>query len=109
MPRPFNCTPFFRMSASKLDALQISIIGKAMLLKITSKRQVTFPRKVMEKFHLRAGDTLSVSETDGGIVIKPHRFDVSRLAPLKTKIPSDLPAPDFDAIRHAALDPDLRS
>lgn len=80
-----------------------------MLLKITSKRQVTFPRKVMEKFHLRAGDTLTVSETDGGIVIKPHRFDVSKLAPLKTKVSSDLPAPNFDAIRHAALDPDLRS
>jgi len=80
-----------------------------MFLKITSKRQVTFPKRVMEKLHLHEGDILYVSETDGGILIQPHRFDVSKLAPLKAKIPSDLPPPDFDAIRHAALDPHLRS
>lgn len=78
-------------------------------VKITSKRQVTFPRQVMEKFHLREGDTLSVSETEDGILLKPQRFDISKLAPLKAKIPADLPAPDFDVIRHAALDPNLRS
>jgi len=63
----------------------------------------------MEKLHLRAGDTLSVSETENGILIQPHRFDVSKLAPLKGRISSDLPPPDLDSIRHAALDPDLRS
>lgn len=80
-----------------------------MYLKITSKRQVTFPRRVMDKFHLREGDTLDISETENGILIKPHRFDISKLAPLRAKIPANLPEPDFDAIRHAALDPNLRS
>ena len=80
-----------------------------MLLTITSKRQVTFPRQVMENLRLCAGDKLSIAETDEGIMIKPHRFDTSKLAPLRDKIPSDLPPPDFDAIRHAALDPNLRS
>jgi len=80
-----------------------------MQVKVTSKRQVTFPRHVMDRLHLRTGDTLSISETSEGILIKPHRFDASKLAPLKGKFPPDLSPPDFDNIRHAALDPDLRS
>lgn len=79
-----------------------------MIVKITTKRQVTFPKRVMEKLQLRAGDTLSLSETAEGILIKPHRFDISKLAPLRGKIPSDLPSPDFDEIRHASLQPHLR-
>ena len=79
-----------------------------MIVKITSKRQVTFPKKVMEKLRLREGDLLNLEETRDGILIKPHRFDASRLAPLRGKIREDLPAPNFEAIRHAALDPGLR-
>jgi AbrB family looped-hinge helix DNA binding protein len=80
-----------------------------MLLKVTSKRQVTFPRQVMDRFHLCAGDTLSISETSDGILIKPHRFDTTKLAPLKGKIEPNLPPPDFNQIRDAALNPNLRS
>ncbi|MGK0177139.1 MAG: hypothetical protein ACJAT5_001007 [Lentimonas sp.] len=43
------------------------------------------------------------------ILIKPHRFDVNNFAPLQGKIAKDLPVPDFDSIRHASLDKDLRS
>jgi len=79
-----------------------------MIVKMTSKRQVTFPRQVVEKLHLKEGDALSISETPEGILIRPHRFDPTKLAPLKGKIRSDLPAPDLEAIRHASLDPNLR-
>jgi len=79
-----------------------------MLVKMTSKRQVTFPKAVVEKLHLKAGDSLAVQETEDGILIRPHRFEVSRLAPLREKISQDLPAPNFDTIRHASLDPRLR-
>lgn len=79
-----------------------------MLVKMTSKRQVTFPKAVVEKLHLKAGDSLAVHETDGGILIRPHRFDIGRLAPLREKISQDLPAPDNETVRHAALDPRLR-
>lgn len=79
-----------------------------MIVKITSKRQVTFPKQIMEKLRLREGDTLTLSETKEGIVIKPHRFDRKNLAPLRGKFRVDLPEPDFKAIRHAALDPRLR-
>ena len=80
-----------------------------MIVTITSKRQVTFPKKVMEKLHLHEGDTLTLSETKEGILIKPHRFDMDGFAPLKSKIKKDLPAPDLDSIRHAALNENLRS
>jgi AbrB family looped-hinge helix DNA binding protein len=79
-----------------------------MLLKITSKRQVTFPRHVMERLRLKEGDTLSISETDEGILIKPHRFNIEKLAPLKKLVAQNLPAPNLDEIRHAALDSNLR-
>ncbi len=79
-----------------------------MLVKITSKRQVTFPKQVMKKLHLREGDVLSLSESKEGIVIKPHRFDPAKLAPLRGKIRAGLPEPDFETVRHAALDPRLR-
>lgn len=79
-----------------------------MLLNITSKRQVTFQKKVMEKLHLHEGDTLLVSETKEGVLIKPQCFEFSKLAPLKDKVPSGLPAPNIESIRHAALDPNLR-
>ncbi len=80
-----------------------------MIVKITSKRQVTFPKAVMESLRLKEGDTLTLSETPDGILIKPNRFDLASLAPLRTKIRADLPAPDFESIRHASLDPDLRA
>lgn len=79
-----------------------------MLLKITSKRQVTFPKRIMEKFHLREGDHLSIAETADGILIKPRRFDRAKLAPLRGQIASGLSAPEIEEMRHASLDPSLR-
>jgi AbrB family looped-hinge helix DNA binding protein len=79
-----------------------------MIIKMTSKRQVTFPKHVTDKFHLKAGDHLSVEETENGILIRPHRFEPSKLAPLRKQIPRDLPGPDKNTIRQAALDERLR-
>lgn len=62
----------------------------------------------MEKFQLREGDTLSLRETPDGILVRPQRFDVGGLAPLKGKFDPGLPAPDMKKMRHAALDPGLR-
>lgn len=80
-----------------------------MIVKMTSKRQVTFPRHVVEKLQLKEGDALQISETRDGILIKPHRFHPEKLAPLRHLINAELPAPDLNLIRHAAsLDPSLR-
>jgi len=80
-----------------------------MIVKMTSKRQVTFPRQVVEKLQLKEGDALQISETRDGILIKPHRFHPEKLAPLRHLINGDLPAPDLEEIRHAyTLDASLR-
>jgi AbrB family looped-hinge helix DNA binding protein len=80
-----------------------------MIIKMTSKRQVTFPKSVAESLHLKPGDSLTVQETKNGILIRPNRFDISKLAPLREKISPELPAPNLNTVRHAALDPDLRT
>jgi AbrB family looped-hinge helix DNA binding protein len=80
-----------------------------MIVKVTSKRQVTFPKRMMEKFNIKEGDALSVSETADGILIRPKHFLAERLAPLREKIDPLLPPPDYHEIRHAALDPKLRA
>lgn len=79
-----------------------------MLLKVTSKRQVTFPKHVMDSLRIRRGDTLRLVETQSGLLLKSGRFDPGKLAPLRGKFSPDLPAPDLGAIRHAAHDPKLR-
>jgi len=79
-----------------------------MIVTITSKRQVTFPKRVMDQLHLNAGDRLTLTETGEGILMRPKRFDPEGLAPLKAQINKNLPAPDYKKIRHASLDPKLR-
>lgn len=79
-----------------------------MIVKMTSKRQVTFPKRVVEKLGLKAGDSLIVNETKEGVLIRPRRFDIGLLAPLRGKISGNQTAPDYEAVRHAALDARLR-
>lgn len=78
-----------------------------MIVKLTSKRQVTFPKRVMEQLHLKAGDSLVLTETSEGVLIRPRRFAEEQLAPLRDKIPDVAPL-GIEAIRHAAQDPTLR-
>ena len=43
-----------------------------MLVKITSKRQVTFPARVLEAMGVRPGDRLRLEESPDGFVLRPH-------------------------------------
>ena len=79
-----------------------------MIVKLTSKRQVTFPKRVMEKLNLRAGDTLVLSETKEGVLIRPRRFNVDQLAPLRDQISETFPPLDLEAVRRVAHEPSLR-
>ena len=79
-----------------------------MIVRITSKRQVTFPKRVMEQLNLKVGDSLVLSETEDGVIIRPRRFFKEELAPLRSQIPEDFPPLDLDAVRHAAHGSSLR-
>ena len=57
-----------------------------MLVKITAKRQVTFPAKVLEALGVKPGDQLELEEGPDGFILRPRRIDPTRLAPLHDKL-----------------------
>ena len=79
-----------------------------MIVKITSKRQVTFPAHVLEAMGAKAGDYLEVIQTPDGFLLKPRRIDESRLAPLRNLIPADHPVFNTSDFREETYDPALR-
>ncbi len=57
-----------------------------MFVKITSKRQVTFPARVLDALGVKPGDRLEIQEGPEGFTLRPHSIDRSRLAPLTGKL-----------------------
>ena len=70
-----------------------------MIVKITSKRQVTIPEKVLDSLGVGPGDVLEVTEASDGLFLRPRRIDYSRLGTLNDKIPSGYPIFDIHAFR----------
>ncbi len=79
-----------------------------MLVKITSKRQVTFPTQVLDTLGLKPGDLLELLEDSKGILLRPHRVDATRLAPLRDKLRRGRGSFDLDSWREQPHDPALR-
>ncbi len=79
-----------------------------MIVKITSKRQVTFPAKVLDALGVGPGDQLELSEGLDGFILRPRRIDLSKLGYLRDKIPSGHPPFDVDKFREEGYDPALR-
>ena len=79
-----------------------------MILKITSKRQVTFPARVLEAMGVGPGDRLEIVESPEGYLLKPRRIDHSKLGILKDLIPPDAPPFDIREFRDGTYDPALR-
>ena len=50
-----------------------------MIVKITSKRQVTFPARVLEALGVGPGDRLELEEGPDGFLLRPRRIDLSLL------------------------------
>ena len=79
-----------------------------MIVKITSKRQVTFPAHVLDAMGVGPGDHLEITEGTDGFIIRPKRIDHSKLAPLKDLISPDTPPFDIRKFRDGTYDPALR-
>lgn len=79
-----------------------------MLVKITSKRQVTFPARVLNALGVGPGDRLELEESPEGFILRPKRIDVSMLGGLRDKIPPDHPPFDIDKFREEGYDPSFR-
>ena len=79
-----------------------------MIVKVTSKRQVTFPARVLDALGVGPGDQLELNEGPDGYVLRPRRIDLSRLGTLRSKIPPGHPPFDLEAFRREPHDPALR-
>ncbi len=80
-----------------------------MLLKINSKRQVTFPARVLDTMGLKPGDRLELLEGPGGYLLRRRRIDYSRLGTFADKIPKGHPPFDIRTFREEPHDPALRN
>ncbi len=79
-----------------------------MLIKITAKRQATFPAKVLESMGVKPGDQLELSESPDGFILRPRRIDLTRLAPLRGKLRRGQGNFDLETFREEPYDPSLR-
>ncbi len=79
-----------------------------MYVKITAKRQVTFPAHVLEALGVGPGDRLELQESPEGFLLRPQRIDPSRLAPLRGKLVRGLGTFDIERFREQKHDPALR-
>ncbi len=79
-----------------------------MLIKITTKRQVTFPAKVLEALGVKPGDQLELQESPEGFILRPRRIDPTRLAPLRGKLRKGHGTFDLETFREEVHDATLR-
>ncbi len=79
-----------------------------MIVKITSKRQVTFPARVLDALGVGPGDRLELVESSDGFRLRPRRIHRERLAPLRDKLKKGRGPFDIETFRSQRHDPALR-
>ncbi len=79
-----------------------------MFVKITSKRQVTFPAHVLETLGVKPGDRLELVEGAEGFSLRARRVDRTKLAPLRGKLRRGRGTFDIDKFRSGAHGRSLR-
>jgi AbrB family looped-hinge helix DNA binding protein len=79
-----------------------------MFVKITAKRQVTFPARVLEALGVKPGDRLELEEHRDGYVLRARHIDRTRLAPLRGKLRRGKGTFDLETFRSQRHDRALR-
>ena len=79
-----------------------------MIVKLTSKRQVTFPARVLDALGVGPGDQLELEEGPDGFILRPRRINLSRLGFLRDKIDPNREPFDVEGFRSEPHDPALR-
>ena len=79
-----------------------------MLIKITSKRQATFPARVLDALGVGPGDQIELKESPEGFILQPRRINYSKLGFLKDKIEPNIKPFDIEKFRSERHDPSLR-
>lgn len=84
------------------------IKGGIMFVKITAKRQVTFPAHVLEALGVKPGDRIEIAKGPDGYMLRPRHVDPARLAPLRGKLRRDKGSFDLETFRGQPHDRSLR-
>jgi AbrB family looped-hinge helix DNA binding protein len=79
-----------------------------MLVKITAKRQVTFPARVLNALGVQPGENLELIEGPDGFYLRPRRIVSSRLAPLRGRLKRGQGTFVLKTFREEIHDPALR-
>jgi AbrB family looped-hinge helix DNA binding protein len=79
-----------------------------MFVKVTAKRQVTFPARVLEALGVKPGDRIELEEGPDGFVLRARQIDRARLAPLRGKLRRGKGTFDLEAFRNKPHDGTLR-
>ena len=79
-----------------------------MLIKVTAKRQVTFPARVLEKLGVHPGDQLELIEGPDGFLLRPRRIHPERLGTLRDKLRKGRGTFSLDEFRQEPRDSTLR-
>ncbi len=79
-----------------------------MFVKITAKRQVTFPARVLDALGVKPGDRIELEEGPGGFVLRARQVDRTRLAPLRDKLRRGTGTFDLEVFRNTPHDRALR-
>ena len=70
-----------------------------MFVKITAKRQVTFPARVLEALGVKPGDRIELEEGSEGFFLRMRHIDRARLASLRGKLRRGEGSFDLEAFR----------
>ena len=76
-----------------------------MIIKITSKRQVTFPARVLDALGVSPGDLLELEESPDGLILRPRHFGNARLGTRGDRNAPVRPPLDDEALRHTGTVP----
>ena len=79
-----------------------------MIVKITSKRQVPYPARVLDALGVDPGDQLQLQERPDGWILCPRPIDFSLLGFLQDKIDPSSPPFDIEEFRSESYDSELR-
>ena len=79
-----------------------------MIVKITSKRQITLPARVLDALGVGPGDHLELTEAPDRLTLQPTRIDHTRLGTLRCKIPPGHPPFQTGDIRKQAYHASFR-
>ena len=91
-----------------LDRNSNALEHGSMLIKVTSKRQVTFPAAVLAALGAGPGSHLELQQRGDGFLLRARRIDGSKLAPLRGLVGKTNKVFDLEKFRGQSHDPSLR-